>query len=100
MPRRTVPMPAESGEVLLEIWAANERMNRLILEQLDPRAWRARPPGPAGRTIAAIFAHVHNVRRKWLRLSAPHLRLPSELHRTTVTQKQAEAALAASGQRC
>ena len=100
MPRRTVPMPAESGEVLLEIWAANERMNRLILEQLDPRAWRARPPGPAGRPIAAIFAHVHNVRRKWLRLSAPHLRLPGELHRTTVTQKQAKAGLAASGQRC
>lgn len=30
MPRRTVPMPEESGEVLLEIWAANERMNRLV----------------------------------------------------------------------
>jgi hypothetical protein len=27
-------------------------------------------PGSKGRTLAAIFSHVHNIRRKWLRLSA------------------------------
>ncbi len=53
-----------------------------------------------GRTIAAIFAHVHNIRRKWLRLSAPHLKLPTPLHRARCTQKQARAALAESGARC
>src|SRR4051812_20789429 len=30
------------------------------------------------RTIAAIFVHMHHVRRKWIRLSAPHLPLPAE----------------------
>lgn len=74
MPRRAVVVPADVREVLLEIWAANDRLNQLILEHLDPRAWRARLPGRTGRTIAAIFAHVHNIRRKWLRLSAPHLK--------------------------
>jgi uncharacterized damage-inducible protein DinB len=100
MPRRAVAVPADVREVLLEIWAANERMNQLILEHLDHRAWRAKPPGSGGRTIAAIFAHVHNVRRKWLRLSAPHLKLPAEADRARSTQKQVKTAFATSAQRC
>jgi len=72
----------------------------MVLEHLDPAAWRAKLPGSKGRTIAAIIAHVHNIRRKWLRLSAPHIKLPATLDRTTCTQKQARAALAESGARC
>jgi uncharacterized damage-inducible protein DinB len=69
--------------VLVESYAVNERMNQIILEQLDPAAWRAKIPGTNGRTIAAIFAHVHNIRRKWIRLSAPDLKLPATLdHRS------------------
>jgi uncharacterized damage-inducible protein DinB len=87
-------------DVLLETYAVNDAMNQLILEHLDPRAWRAKPPGGNARTIAAIFAHVHNVRRKWLRLSAPHLKLPPQLDRTRCTQRQVRAALAESARRC
>jgi uncharacterized damage-inducible protein DinB len=71
-----------------------------VLEHLDPAAWRAKLPGSKGRTIAAIFAHVHNVRRKWLRLSAPHLKLPARLDHVCCTKNQARAALAESGARC
>lgn len=78
----------------------NDRMNQLLLEKLDPRAWRAKPPGRGVRTIAGIFAHVHNIRCKWLRLSAPHLRLPARLDRSRCTQKQAASALAESAVRC
>jgi uncharacterized damage-inducible protein DinB len=78
----------------------NDRMNQLLLEHLDPRAWRAQLPGQRGRTIAAIFSHVHNIRRKWLRLSAPHLKLPAQLDRSRCTQKQARTALAESAARC
>lgn len=85
---------------LIETYAVNDRMNQLILERLDPRTWRAKTPGRPTRTIAAIFAHMHNVRRKWLRLSAPHLDLPAQLDRTRCTQRQARAALAESAQRC
>jgi len=42
---------------------------------------------------------MHHVRRKWIRLSAPHLPLPAELDRNC-TQTQARKALAASGARC
>ena len=100
MLRPAVAVPADVRDVLLEIWAANDRMNQLLLEHLDPRAWRAQPPGLKGRTIAAIFAHVHNIRRKWLRLSAPHLKLPAQADRTRSTQKQLKAAFAESAQRC
>jgi len=85
---------------LIETYAVNDRMNQLLLERLDPRTWRAKTPGRRARTIAQIFAHMHNVRRKWLRLSAPHLELPAQLDRTRCTQQQAGAALAESAQRC
>src|SRR5712692_2441033 len=94
-----VPSP-DFRQSLLEAFAVNDRINQVLLEHLDPRAWRAKPPGRKGRTIAAIFAHVHNIRCKWLRLSAPHLRLPARLDRTRCTQKQASAALAQSAARC
>jgi len=87
-------------QALLETYAVNDRINQLILEHLAPRAWRAKPSGRNARTIAAIFAHMHNIRRKWLRLSAPHLKLPAPLDRTRCTQLQARAALEESGRRC
>ncbi len=94
-----LPSP-DFRQALLETYAVNDRINQLILEHLDSRAWRAKPPARSARTIAAIFAHMHNIRRKWLRLSAPHLKLPAQLDRTHCTQKQARAALAESALRC
>jgi uncharacterized damage-inducible protein DinB len=72
----------------------------LCFEHLDPRAWRATAPGERTRTIAAIFSSAHNVRRKWLRLSAPHIILPAALDRAHSTQEQTRAALAESAARC
>jgi uncharacterized damage-inducible protein DinB len=100
MPQRSNEALVQIRDGLLETYAVNDAMNQLILEHLDPRAWRAKPPGGNARTIAAIFAHVHNIRRKWLRLSAPHLELPAQLDRTRCTPRQASAALAESAQRC
>jgi len=91
---------AEFRRALLESYAVSERMNQIILSHLDGKAWRAKPPGRKARPIVAIFTHVHNIRRKWLRLSAPHIKLPAELDRTSCTQKQASAALAESAKRC
>ena len=98
-PAAALPTP-DFCQSLLESYAVNERMNQLVLEHLDPRAWRAKPPGRNARTIAAIFAHMHNIRRKWLRLSAPHLKLPAPLDRTRSTQKQTRMAFEESAERC
>ncbi len=74
-------------------------MNQLLIEHLDPAAWKAKPPGQA-RTIAAIFTHVHNVRTKWVRLTAPHLKVPLQLNRARCTPRQARAGLAESAACC
>lgn len=87
MPRQSAPEP-DIRKVLLEIYAANDPMNQLLLEHLDPRAWRAKPVRLQGRTIAAIFAHMHNSRLVWLKNSAPHLRCPKPLDPARCTLKQ------------
>jgi uncharacterized damage-inducible protein DinB len=100
-------LPAGLRQALAESYLRSERMNQVVLEHLDPAAWSAKPPyggagegWPRGRGIATIFSHVHNVRRKWVRLSAPHLRLPPPLDRTRSTPTQAAAALAESAACC
>jgi uncharacterized damage-inducible protein DinB len=87
------------GRSAVQIFAVNERMNQMLIEHLDASAWRAKPPGKV-RPIAAIFTHMHNVRTKWIRLTAPHLKFPRQLSRTQCTQQQARAALAESAARC
>lgn len=92
----------EMRDVLVELFTVNDAMNQLLLSHLDARAWRAEPPGKrsSGRTIAAIFAHMHNCRRVWLKESAPHLKCPPSLNPRRCTQKQTAAALKKSGAQC
>jgi uncharacterized damage-inducible protein DinB len=102
MTRRT-ESPSDIREVLLEIYAANDRMNQLLFEHLDANAWRANPPGlkrREGRTIAAIFAHLHNSRLVWLKHSAPHLKCPAPLDPFRCTRRQAAIAHRKSAARC
>jgi uncharacterized damage-inducible protein DinB len=87
------------GQAAVHIFAANERINQILIENLDPAAWGAKPPGKT-RTIAAIFTHMHNVRTKWIRLTATHLKVPRQLNRAHCTPRQARAGLAESAARC
>jgi uncharacterized damage-inducible protein DinB len=87
------------GRTAVQMFTVNDRMNQLVLEHLDPSVWRSTPPGK-GRSIAAIFSHMHNVRCKWVRLTAPHLKVPPLLNRTHCTSQQARAGLAESAARC
>jgi uncharacterized damage-inducible protein DinB len=92
-----------------QIFLVNDRMNQMLIEHLDPAAWTAKPTAkPPGknsgknkvRPIAAIFTHMHNVRTKWVRLTAPHLKIPTQLNRAHCTPQQARAGLAESAARC
>jgi len=101
MPRATIPPTTEFVDALLEAFAIDDRMNQLILDHLDPRAWRATLPATRNaRTIAALFAHMHNIRRKWIRLTAPHLKLPPPLNRARSTPRQTRIALRRSAKQC
>ena len=78
MSRKAVAL-SKIREALLETYAANDRMKQLLFDHIDARAWRAEPPGlnrRGGRTIAAVFAHMHYNRLVWLKHSAPHLIVP------------------------
>ena len=100
--RKREPSPADLRTVLIETYSANDAMNQLLLAKLDPRAWRAPSPGKngAGRTIAAIFAHLHNNRLVWLKNSAPHLKCPAPLDPYRCTLKQTCAAHKKSAAQC
>jgi uncharacterized damage-inducible protein DinB len=100
MPSLRVLPTSDHRQALLETFVVTERINQLILENLNPLAWQATPPGGNARTIAAIFTHMHNMRRKWVRLSAPKWKLPAELDRSRCTRRQARAALAESAKLC
>jgi uncharacterized damage-inducible protein DinB len=107
--KRPSNLHTQLGRAAVQIFSANERMNQILIEHLDPGAWRtkpstAKPPGPARnimpRPIAAIFTHMHNVRCKWVRLTAPQLKIPAQLNRAHCTPQQARAGLAESAARC
>lgn len=103
MRRSVYGPPADCRGALLAMYAINDAMNQLILGHLDARAWRAEPLGKAsrgGRTIAVIFAHLHNCRLRWLRKSAPHLKCPAPLDPRRCTMKQATAAHRQSAGQC
>ena len=99
MTTRQPKVHTQPGRAAVRIFAANDRMNQMLIEHLDPAAWKAKPPGKV-RTIAAIFTHMHNVRCKWVRLTAPHLGVPQQLSRAHATPRQARAGLARSAARC
>jgi len=91
----------ELRDVLLETYAVNDAMNQLLLEHLNPRAWRAELPGVRGtRTIGAMFAHLHNSRLVWLKNSAPHLKRPKPLDPYRCSMEQASSAHRQSGSQC
>ncbi len=97
-PAVTTP-DVQLGRAAVRIFLANDRLNQLLIERLDPAAWTPKPPGNT-RTIAAIFTHLHNVRCKWIRLTAPHLEILAQLNRARSAPQQVRTALAESAARC
>ncbi len=53
-------------------------------------------PTGKGRTIAAIVAHMHNVRVMWLKASVKGSNIPEQLDRSSVTVAQAAKGLGQS----
>ncbi len=104
MTKHSPRVHTQLGRAAVRIFAANERMNQMLIERLDPAAWTAKPPGmtrkDTPRSIAAIFTHMHNMRCKWVRLTAPHLKVPRQLDRSHCTPRQARLGLSESAARC
>jgi uncharacterized damage-inducible protein DinB len=96
-----VPVPTFATQLptsLLNAFNTNSRINQYLIESVPAAAWKAKPSDGKGRTIAAIVAHMHNVRVMWLKVSAKGSEIPAQLNRATVTPSQAQRALEQSSQ--
>ncbi len=95
-PSRRTAAPPDLKVSLRAALATSERITQYLLERLPDAVWQAPPPGGEGRTIAAIVAHVHNVRLMWLKVAAKGSKLPASLDKATVKPGPARKALAES----
>jgi len=100
MPKTSTKSPAEPysallPQTLLNAFDTNNRINQYLIDNLPPDAWTAKPPDGKGRTIAAIVAHMHNVRVMWLKAVKAD-DIPEQLDRGNVTPAQATRALESS----
>ena len=86
------PYAAQLIPALLNALDTNNRINLYLIENLPLVAWNGKLPDGKGRTIAAIVAHMHNVRVMWLK-AAKAEKIPEQLDRATVTPAQAMRAL-------
>ncbi len=60
--------PLEVDQELLEAFRHSGLVNVYLASVLPVDLWRAAPPGGRGRSIAAIVAHMHSLRRTFARL--------------------------------
>jgi uncharacterized damage-inducible protein DinB len=82
-------------QALLKAFDTNNRINEYLIENLPQQAWNIKPRDGKGRTLAAIVAHMHNVRVMWLKAVKAE-EIPDQLERTTVTPVQAGRGLESS----
>lgn len=91
--------PIELSKAILETYAISEAANQLLLRHIPARVWRAElPPGSGRKSIAGLFAHMHNVRLMWLKMTVRPRRLPARLDRRRCTKKQVARSLAQSAE--
>lgn len=77
---------------LLNAFNTNNRINQYLIDNLPAAVWKAKPLDGKGRNVAAIVAHMHNVRVMWLK-AAKAEKVPDQLNRATVRPAQALQAL-------
>jgi uncharacterized damage-inducible protein DinB len=58
---------------LIETWNISNRINLYLLDAIKEEYLSDLPAGSKGRDVGKQFAHLHNVRLMWLKVSAPKL---------------------------
>lgn len=81
----------------------SQRINHFLLLSIDAAGLTSVPVGMKGRSVAEIFAHLHNTRLMWLNEAAPNLmeglaklEVRTETDKAKLTQEVLDAALTAS----
>jgi uncharacterized damage-inducible protein DinB len=79
--------PLEVEQELIEAFRQSGLASEYLVSILPNTIWRMSPPGERGRTIAAIVAHMHGVRRTFARMGGAVPGSPA-LDRQRVTRDQ------------
>ena len=93
-----MPVEVTTGTLiadLLEAWRINDCIDSYLIDHVPEDAWAAKPPGGKGRSIAAILAHIHNVRVMWVKAAAKGSPLPDKAD--AAGRDEVKGALAESG---
>src|SRR5262245_58714992 len=65
-------MSLDPEKEIVDTWNINNRINLYMLDAISPDALND-VSASKGRSVAQQFAHIHNVRLMWLKVSAPEL---------------------------
>lgn len=84
--------PLNVERELLDAFEQSARVNDYLVRVLPRRLWRAEPPDGRGRSIMAIVAHMHGVRRTFANMGGAE-RVAPALARAGSTQMEARRAL-------
>jgi hypothetical protein len=60
------------AEQIIDTWQSNNRIHLYLLDAIPPEALSGVSLSK-GRSVAQQFAHIHNVRLRWLKEAAPEL---------------------------
>lgn len=86
--------PLDLRKTILQTWAIGDAANQLLLRHMNDRVWRTPLPGfSKQKSIATTFAHLHNCRLMWLKMTGKRAGLPASLDRRKCTQPQVALAL-------
>jgi len=69
----TKQSPLSPAQATLRTFAIHNRIHCYLIDALDNSIWDATRPTGKGRTIAALFAHMHSVRLMWLKAAKQEL---------------------------
>jgi uncharacterized damage-inducible protein DinB len=86
------------ADQLLDTWNIHCRINLYVLDAIPPEAL-ADTAGAKGRTVGAMFTHLHNTRLMWLELTPELLKGLKKVEKEKATDKKLlRRSLEASGQ--
>lgn len=89
--------PRNLKKTILETWAIGDAANQLLPRHMSDHVWRAPLPGfSKQKSIATTFAHLHNCRLMWLKMTGKRTGLPASLNRRNCTRQQVAVALGRS----
>lgn len=92
MPAKTPDPRLPLSDSLVRALDINCRITRYLVENLDPESWHAPTLDGKGRKVGAIVAHLHNVRRMWLKAAGSN-EIPKQLEKEKLNAKESLAAL-------